>query len=356
MVTIKDIAKHANVSIGTVSNVLTGNRPVAEATRQRVLQVIEKFGYQPNMLGRSLVNQRSEMISVVTLGSQSYGKLYGSVLVLMGIGQETSEQGYSLQLTSLHDLNKETAHRALSSLVSRQVDGIISLVPDVRENQFWIGEKQLAHLPPLMFIGCQPRPGYSVVVMDDHNGGLKATQHLIDVGCKRIGHIAGPLDWLLNRQRRAGWCDALQAAGLPTDRSLQTEGDFSAASGEAGFARLLAQRPNIDGIFAGNDEMALGALRAAHLRGIRVPEDIAIVGFDNIPESAYLWPALSTVQHDLIEVGRIAARQLHRMIEAKQRGEDGTGSMTVVIEPRLIVRESSQRPASLNTESAVAQS
>lgn len=346
MVTIKDVAKHANVSPGTVSNVLTGKRLVADATRQRILETIEELGYQPNMLGRNLVNQRSETIGVVTHDVLSYG----NALIASGIMQETNELGYSLMLTALHETDKEAANKVLSSLVNRQVDGIIWAVPEMGRNSPWIGEKQLPQLPPLMCIGSEPRPGFSMVALDNHGGGLKATQHLIEIGCNTVGLITGPLDWLLARQRRAGWLTALRSARLPTDKSLQVEGDWSAVSGEEGLYRLLAQRPDIDAVFACNDQMALGALRTAHLLGRQVPQDLAIIGFDNIPESAFFWPALSTVHHDLIEMGRTAARQLHRMIASKQRGEDVNSWMTIVLEPKLVIRESSQRRASAKHE------
>jgi len=166
-----------------------------------------------------------------------------------------------------------------------------------------------------------------------------ATQHLLDQGYQNIGLITGPLDWWEARQRQLGWQDALKEVTI--ENSLVVEGDWSAESGEQGLRQLLAQRPDIDAVFVCNDQMALGALQAARQMGVQVPEDLALVGFDDIPESAYFYPPLSTVRQDMVELGRCAVRELGRMIEASQKDKAVIEPKTILLQPELIVRASS---------------
>jgi LacI family transcriptional regulator len=187
----------------------------------------------------------------------------------------------------------------------------------------------------------EPQPKLLVVANDNRSGGAQATQHLLDQGRRTIGLITGPLNWWEARERYAGWKDTLLRAGLEPSPSLVVEGDWSAPSGERGMRTLLTQRPDIDAVFACNDQMALGALIAARVLGRQVPQDLAIVGFDNIPESAYFWPPLTTVYQRLVDVGRTAVQVLHKLIEAGQQGEESTGHATIMLKPELVIRQSS---------------
>ena len=171
-----------------------------------------------------------------------------------------------------------------------------------------------------------------------------ATRHLLDVGYENVGLITGPLAWWEARQRQSGWQDALDEAGIPIERNLVVEGDWEAASGERGLRRLLEQRPDVEAVFVSNDQMALGALQAARKLGVRVPEDLALVGVDDIPESVYSCPPLSTVRQDMVELGRCAVRELGRTIEATQQGQALVEPKTILLEPELIIRESSLVP------------
>jgi LacI family transcriptional regulator len=337
MVTIKDVAKQAEVSPGTVSNALTGKRPVSETTRQRILRAIEELGYQPNMLARSLVNRRSHTLAVVTSGLEYFGPSRAAV----GIEQEANKLGYSLLLSLLHQPGDSDVSPALAALTARRVDGIIWAVADIGDNRSWIRSDRLEQLPPIIFLSMEPRPGLPVVAVDNRAGAAQATQHLLDQGRRTIGLIAGPLTWWEARERLAGWKATLQRAGLEASESLMVEGDWSADSGEQGIHHLFTQRPDIDAVFACNDQMALGALRVAHLLGRRVPQDLAVVGFDNIPESAYFWPPLTTVYQHLTDVGRIAVQELHKIIEARHQGQDTVEPVAMLLKPELVVRASS---------------
>jgi DNA-binding LacI/PurR family transcriptional regulator len=185
--------------------------------------------------------------------------------------------------------------------------------------------------------------------MDHYAGALAATRHLIEQGCGRIGLVNGPLEWWVARERQSGWGDALRSAGLPHDADAIAYGDWSAVSGERALLELLGRRPELDAVVAGNDQMALGALRAAHLRGIRVPEELAVVGFDNTPESAVYWPALTTVHLRHLEIGRLAVERLVELIETQREDGEKARAITDVLTPELVVRESSlRRPLSVS--------
>lgn len=336
-VTIVDVARAANVSAGTVSNALTGKRPVAEATRQRILQAISDLGYQPNLLARGLVNRRSQTLGVVASGLE----YYGPTRTLVGIDQEANALGYTLLLDLLHSPLESNVDHVLNLMSARRVDGIIWAVHDIGSNHTWISEELLNRLPPVVFLTMEPRPGMAVVNTDNVRGAELATRHLLDQGRCVIGMISGPLAWWEARERKRSWQHTLAVAGREVDESFVVEGDWTASSGETGLYHLLAQRPDVDAVFAANDQMALGALRAAHRMGRRVPDDLAVVGYDNVPEAAFFWPALTTVRQRLVDVGRLAVQTLHGLVEAKRQGKAQPPAALRTLSPELIVRESS---------------
>ncbi len=337
MITVKDVARQAQVSPGTVSNTLTGKRPVSSAARSRVLQAVEELGYHPNVLARSLVNRRSETIAVVTSGIE----YFGPSRTLAGIEQEAGALGYSLLLELIPSSDEAQAQLTLANIVARQVDGIIWAVPEIGANRAWVLPERLHKLPPIIFLSMARTNGVSLIAVDNRAGARLATQHLIDLGRHTIGFVGGPPDWWESRERRAGWEEVLRQAGLPCARTLAEDGDWSAASGERGFGCLRARQPNIDAVFAANDQMALGVLRAAHLAGCRVPEDLAVVGFDDIPESAFFWPPLTTVHQHLAAAGRLAVTELQRLIVARLAGAPAGEPSDITLQPELVVRESS---------------
>jgi LacI family transcriptional regulator len=187
----------------------------------------------------------------------------------------------------------------------------------------------------------KPKPGLAIVAVDNFSGATQATQHLIDQGRHRIGMITGPLTWWEARERYAGWEAAMHAANLATPTSLVVEGEWSAVAGEQGMSTLLQQEPGIDAVFASSDQIALGALGTSHRLGKQIPKDLAIVGFDNTPESACFWPPLTTVYQRLLDVGRVAVQTLHTMIELNRQSKTPTEAAVTLIKPELIVRASS---------------
>lgn len=335
-VTIVDVARRAHVSAGTVSNVLTGKRPVAEETRLRILQAIDELGYQPNLLARSLVNRASNSLGVVTSGLE----YYGPTRTLVGVEREANELGYTLLLDLLHDPEEEDVDAVLDELLARRVDGILWAVHEVGDNRAWLTPERLASMPPVVFLTMESQPQATIISTDNRNGAMLAARHLAEQGRKAIGIITGPLNWWEARERLAGWRTALAAAGLDADASLVYEGDWSAACGERALHHLLRVRPDLDAVFACNDLMALGVLRAGRISGRRVPDDLAVVGFDNMPEAAWFLPSLSSVRQHLADLGRLAVQELHRAIEARAQGQLPHYAAHLIA-PELVVRESS---------------
>jgi LacI family transcriptional regulator len=337
-VTIIDVARRAKVSAGTVSNVLTGKRPVAEHTRKRIQTAIDELGYQPNLLARSLVNRASNSLGVVTSGLE----YYGPSRTLVGIERQANELGYSLLLSLLHDPETADVDSVLDDLRARRVDGIIWAVHEIGCNRAWMAPERLRALPPIVFLTMEFQPHATIVSTDNRAGAAMAVNQLLGQGCREIAIITGPLEWWEARERLAGWRACLAAAGCNHDDALVYTGDWTAASGEQGFHRLLAQRPAVDAIFASNDQMALGVLRACHFAGRRVPTDLAVAGYDNMPEAAYLVPSLTSVRQHLADVGRTAVQALHQAVAARSQGETPDAHIHMIM-PELVVRESSRR-------------
>jgi LacI family transcriptional regulator len=185
------------------------------------------------------------------------------------------------------------------------------------------------------------RPGVTVIAVDNRSGAAQAVEHLIGRGRKRIGMLTGPLAWWEARERLEGWRLALGRAGLEAGDSLTASCHWSAATGERAMQQLLEQEPGIDGVFAASDQIGLGALGALSAAGRRVPADVALVGFDDIPESQYFQPPLTTVHQKLVEVGRSAVQQLHQIIRAREDELQPSGGRVTLMSPQLVVRASS---------------
>jgi LacI family transcriptional regulator len=335
-VTITQVAKEAGVSIQTVSRVINNRQEITPATRQHVQDVIKRLGYQPNAIARSLSQRRTHTLGVVTSGLEYYGPSH----ILVGVEQGANQEGLSILLNLLHQPENDNIGKIVNGLISRQVEGIIWAVPEIGNNRSWFREA-IPHLPiPVVFLSTQPKGDLNVVEIDNRNGGYMATQHLLERGYRRIGLIAGPLSWWAANERRRGWQDALTAAGIPFSDSQVVEGNWSANSGEQGLHKLLAKSPEIEAVFACNDQMALGLMRAARSLGKRIPEDLAVVGFDDIPESAFYYPPLTTIRQGLYELGHVAVQTIMKLRDAERRDEPMTTAQTVWLQPQLVVRES----------------
>lgn len=338
-VTIKDVAAAAGVSTQTVSRVLNDRPDVADSTRQRVSEVIEQLGYRPSALARSMIRQRSYTLGVVTAGL----KFIGPARVLHGITDAAEEEEYGLLLKQLPSFDSTAVEPILDRLVERRVEGVIWAVPEVGDNHQWLQKRASRLGMPIVVTSMRPQADTYVVNIDNYQGGRLATEHLIEQGYHHIGHITGPLDWWESQQRKAGWADVLTEAGLRTDRATWTTGNWSSASGHHAAQKLFNQYPEMDAVFVGNDQMALSVLQLAVERGICVPQDLGVVGFDGIPESAYFSPALTTVNQDQHLLGSSAVRVLIAMIDVEQEVAVPVDGKGLLLQPELIVRASSLR-------------
>jgi LacI family transcriptional regulator len=337
--TIKEVASAAGVSTQTVSRVINERPDVSPETRKRVQDVIESLGYRPSALARSLIRQRSYTLGVVTAGL----RYLGPSRTLSGITIAAEEAGYALLLKELSYSEEKNIEPIFQALLSRHVDGIIWAVPEIGENRNWIHQHSLDLNVPIVYLTMQPQQSISIVSVNNYAGGQLATSHLLKQGYRNIGHIAGPLTWWEARQRLAGWKDTLIEAGMEFKEHYCVEGNWSSASGAQAAEKLFEQYPQMDSIFVANDQMALAVVQIARQRGIQIPKDMGVVGFDNIPESAYFLPPLTTIQQDQYHVAKIALEEIIKIIELGRQGLSPVDYKPIILPPNLVVRQSSIR-------------
>jgi LacI family transcriptional regulator len=339
-VTIKEVAQAAGVSTQTVSRVLNERPDVSEKTRQRILDIIADLDYSPNVIARSLIRGRSHTVGVVGYGLG----YYGPSRVITGIERRVNDLGYSLLLSLLREPESNDGEAIFHSLLARQVDGIIWAIPEIGTNRDWLAEQLHRLSVPVVFINMHAKTSVPVVAVDNRFGGQIATEHLLQQGYRNIGIITGPPSWWEAMQRKQGWMDAMHAAGIEDLESLQASGDWYPSSGACALEELLTNRPDLEAVFACNDPMAAGALHAAQRLGRKVPQDLAIVGFDDVPEAAYYCPSLTTISQPLVELGGQAVDLLIRVLQSLEADEEMDHSESVWLKPQLVVRESSIRP------------
>jgi DNA-binding LacI/PurR family transcriptional regulator len=269
-------------------------------------------------------------------------KYIGPSRTLNSVADKADELGYMLLMKELDNFNTNRIDEVIDSLLARQVDGIIWVAPEIGGNHAWVEERMDKIPVPVLFIAMQPRAGIPSVATDNFQGGVIAIQHLLDCGRKKIGHISGPPSWWEADERKRGWHETLDAAGFDTSEQRCAEGNWSSASGEQAFIQLLESFPDMDAVFVANDQMALSVLREACRRGINIPEQLAVIGFDDIAESAFFYPSLTTISQDLQLLGEQAVQNVVEMIQARQ-GNQPVIAQSKFIQPTLVVRESTKR-------------
>jgi LacI family transcriptional regulator len=340
--TIREVAEAAGVSTQTVSRVLNNRPDVALDTYERVQRIIEDTGYAPNLLARGLIQGRSRTLGVVAYGLE----YFGPTRVLTGLEQQAAVMGYSMSLNLIHRPETDGVDGLLNTLSARQVDGIIWAIPEVGHNRTWSHTKGPDIPVPVVLVGgMSGRSSLPSIAIDNLAIGRLATEHLLDGGARHIGIITGPLTWWEARERLRGWRETLDQRGLPVDESCIVEGDWTARSGEVGLDRLLMTAPDIDAVFACNDQMALGVLHGAHRLGRPIPDGLSVVGTDNIAEGSHYWPSLTTVHQPLRDAGALAVQTIDELIKRSDdvRSEGPATAQHLVLAPELIVRESSRR-------------
>lgn len=338
-ITILKVAEIAGVSKQTVSRVMNDHPDVADVTRKHVKKVIDELGYHPSAVARSLTKQRTHTIAVVTAGLN----LVGPSSVLNGITLKAEELGYALLIKNLAGYRVDDHQNMVRFLNEMRVEGVAWACPDIGHYRQELVEK-LSSLPtPVVFQGSAPLENALFVIVDNYDGGCQATQHLIDQGFRGIAHISGPLPFADAEERKSGWSDTLEKAGMKPNPSHSAEGDWSAASGARAATTLLDNYPEMDAIFVANDQMAMGAIKTIQERGLQVPGDIAIIGYDNIPESAFSSPPLTTVAQDFELMGAKTIELLVDVINAQRNGKDLSALQPVRLLPDLVIRKSSLR-------------
>jgi LacI family transcriptional regulator len=316
------------------------DRPdVSPETRKRVQNVIEEMGYQPSALARSLINQRSYTLGVVTAGL----KFIGPSRTLSGITNAAEEFGYSLLLKEQSRFDANNVAPIFQEFISRHVDGIIWAVPEVGENRSWVNKPPSDLNIPIVYLTMEPKENISVVSTNNYLGGRMAMSHLLEQGYQHIGHISGPLEWWEARQRMSAWKDGLEEAGLEIRETDWVEGNWSPASGAQAIEKLFEQYPDMDSVFVANDQMAVSVIQAACQKKLGIPEELGVVGFDNIAESAYFCPPLTTIQIDQYSVGKVAVEEMIKIIESGWQGQEPAEPKSIMLTPTLIVRQSSLR-------------
>lgn len=336
-VTIKEIASEAGVSTQTVSRVLNDRPDVAPATRQRIQTIIDRWRYQPSQAARNLIRGKSNAIGVVISGLPHTGPSK----LLTGIEAIARKLGYTLSLNLIHETTENNINQSINQMLAAGVDGLLwASVPMATDEEQHLFE-QLCHLNiPVVLNGPEPYPLLSNVEVDNFVGGQIATEHLLKKGYKSIGIITGNMNEWSAKQRLSGWRSALQKAGHPASVDKIYHGNWAATSGADGIRWLCQHNPEMDAVFVSNDQMALGVLNTLHQMGKRVPTDMAVVGFDNIPESAFFIPPLTTVRQNMFISAELAVSELDRLIKAQAKNVL-LDPKNHVVNPELIIRESS---------------
>ncbi|MFF4878325.1 MULTISPECIES: LacI family DNA-binding transcriptional regulator [unclassified Micromonospora] len=327
--TLEAVAALAGVSRATVSRVVNGSTTVAEPIREAVNRAVAELGYVPNLAARSLVTQRTDSIALVM--PEAATRVFSDDQVFPGIIRGVSQEleAADKQLVLMLAGSPAGHHRVERFTTGRHVDGV--LFASLHGADPLPGTLARLGIP----VVCSGRPLGDVPVpyVDvDHVGGVTAAvRHLIDSGRRRIASIAGPQDMVAGIERLAGYRDTVAAAGLP---ELVAIGDFTRESGAAAMHRLLTEHPDLDAVFAASDLMAHAAMRTLREAGRRVPEDVAVVGFDDIETAAYTEPPLTTVRQPIVEIGRRMTRQLLRLAAGE------TIEPAVMLPTELILRDS----------------
>ena len=328
--TIRQIATLAGTSRSTVSRVLNNHPSVSPKVREQVLDVIAETGYQPDPVARSLSNRRSYIIGlVVPLAVRSLFDDPFFPRLIQGISQGCNAHDYTFSLFLFHSPeDEEEFYRRVS--LRPLLDGVVvtatrsgdALIPRLLEGRF-----------PLVVQGRHEDPRIDYVDADNATGAMAAVSHLLRLGGQRIATIAGPPDSTAAQDREQGYLDALQARGRPVDDGLITRGDFAQAGGYEAMQRLLPHQP--DAVFVASDTMALGALQAIRGAGLAVPDDIALVGFDDLPQATMVDPPLTTVRQPIQRMGVLAAEML---IDGLENGAEAP--RRVVLPTELVIRGS----------------
>jgi len=344
--TIYDIAERLNITAATVSRALNGNAKISEATRKLVNDTAKEMNYEQNKLAQALKSGKSYNIGVIVPRIDS--NFFGSVI--RGIEEELYPEGYHVIICQTHD-QEEFELTNLNSLLNLQVDGILMSISNSKIHNDDKFRNVLKKNVPLIFFDRKTDiKGVSSVTIDDFKGAYEATQHLIDQGCKRIAHLSNDRKLQIFKNRYLGYKQAILDNGLEFDESLVIETWSKVLEGCKTTKLLLNMERPPDAIFSASDFTALGAIEEIKAHGLKIPEDISVVGFSNEPFTRFMELSITSVDQSPLEMGRIAAKVF---LEEVNNGKNVTSEKQVVLTPELIVRKSSlKEPTMVNSQKA----
>lgn len=333
--TIHDIAKALEIDSSTVSRALNNSKRVSEKTKQKILAKANELGYQRNLLASNLRKNRTNTIGVIVPRISRH--FFSSAI--SGIEETAFKEGYSVIICqSLEELERE--QNLIQTLAANRVDGLIMSISMETSDYNHLKGLEKSGSPVLIFDRHCDLPGHNNVLLDDFKGGFEATSHLISQGCSNIVHFSGPSNLKVYQNRLGGYKAALKKYNIPFKEEYVLNSRLMEKDGVALSDRVMALPEKIDGIFSANDVAAISAMQNLKKKGVRIPEDIAIIGFSNEPISAVIEPSLSTMDQSGSAMGKLAAALLIKQIKNKPLKAKVE---TIVMDPTLIIRDSSKK-------------
>jgi LacI family transcriptional regulator len=332
-VTIRDVAREAGVSVTTVSRVLNGKDDISEATTKKVLEVVDEMGYASSLAARGLRSHRTNVIGLILPNVA----LYYSQEILRGVNRAIAELDTDLIIYTSGAVDREHIaqhERSYVSLLNGGIaDGVILVTP--------LATRFTTSAPLVIIDPNEETPDCPSVTATNREGALEATSYLIELGHRRIGHISGNMDQVISNQRLQGYRDGFAAAGIPVNEEWIETGDYTAETAVVCARRLLARPDRPTAIFAANDLAAMGVYQVAGEMGLRIPADLSVIGFDNLRETAYLNPALTTVDQFVERMGFLATEILAKLVNGEPLPINSAGDSNLYkIPTRMIIRDS----------------
>ncbi len=321
-----DVAERSGVSYQTVSRVINNHPYVSDEARQKVQDAIDALGYRPSKAATKLRSKLSKTIAIVLYGSW----FNGPVQIALNVEMAARTSGFDVILTNVTETEQQVTE-ALRHVKDWSVDGIVMIMPASGLNAEQIAA--ICENIPVVYIDSQPSPDFPSVVLDEYFGTQQVVEHLISLGHRQFCEISGPLNWYSGQMRHQACLDTLGAHGI--EHNLHVEGNWSTPGGYQAARRLLQQGHSFTAVVAANDSMAFGVYRALHEAGLSVPQDVSVVGFDDILEAAYFTPPLTTIRHNFIQMGAQGFEYLLKLMDDPDAQIDQK-----IIDPRLILRES----------------
>jgi DNA-binding LacI/PurR family transcriptional regulator len=325
--TLVDVARAAGVSHQTVSRVVNGDPTVRPVTKAKVDAAVDALGYRPSLAARALASRKTRSIGLISTGFP----FYGPSSTMHGFNGAARRAGYQVSMATLDSDDADGVRQAVDALVGQAVAAVVLIAPDARALDVL---RSADVTVPLVTADSVADDGHHPVSIDQAAGAERAVEHLAALGHRAVAHVAGPDAWMDGRDRERGWRAACARLGL--DASVLLRGDWTPASGHA-LGRELAGRDEVTAVFCANDQMALGVVHALDEAGVRVPDDVSIVGFDDIPEAEHFLPPLTTVRQDFEALGR-------RIMDTVQAVLAGDETPVAPMTPELVVRLSTAAP------------